>query len=255
MSTVVRSGVCFGTVRHRRFDGIDHRFALRLCMYYLDLDEIDVAFAGRWFWSARRPAPVRFRRADFFGDPERPLRDEVLDAVMPALGRRPTGAVRMLTGLRCFGYSFNPVTFYYCFDDGDDGERPVAVLAEITNTPWRERHHYVVVADARGELARRFRKEFHVSPFQPMAQDYTWRFATPGDGIAVHMENHGPGGVVFDATLALQRRPWRTSTLLAAWLRHPWMSLKVIAGIHWHALRLWLRRAPFHVHPDRRART
>lgn len=252
MTAVEHSGVYFGTVRHRRFDAVGRGFAMRLCMVFLDVDEIDAAFAGRWFWSAKRPAPMRFLRSDYFGDPARPLGDEVRDAVGRELGRRPAGPVRLLTGLRCFGYSFNPVTFYYCYDDD---ERLVAVLSQITNTPWKERHYYVVAADQRGRLRKRFGKEFHVSPFQPMEHDYVWRFSAPGERLAVHMENHAPDGKAFDATLVMHRRAWSTATLARAWLRHPWMSLKVIGGIYWHALRLWLARAPFHVHPRRRAQT
>ncbi len=247
---VRHSGVYFGTVRHRRFDAVDHGFAVRLAYVYLDVDEIDAAFAGRWFWSAKRPAPMRFRRADYFGDPAQPLGDAVKDAVERATGARPTGAVRMLTGLRCFGYSFNPVTFYYCFDR-DAEERPVAVLAEITNTPWGERHHYVVARDERGRLRRTFDKAFHVSPFQPMEHEYRWRFSPPGDRLAVHMENHGEDGKAFDATLVMTRQPWSTGALARAFVRHPWLSLKIIAGIYWHAARLWLRRAPFYAHPQK----
>ncbi|MCR9244585.1 MAG: DUF1365 domain-containing protein [bacterium] len=243
---VEHSAVYFGAVRHRRFDRVDHSFAVRLAMVYLDLAELDAAFRGRWFWSRRRFAPMRFRRADYFGDPQQPLAEAVLDAVERQLGRRPDGAVRMLTGLRAFGYAFNPVTFYYCFDRS---ERVVAVLSEITNTPWGERHHYVVGADDRGRLARRFRKAFHVSPFQPMDHEYRWRFSRPGDRLAVHMENHADSGRAFDATLALRRRPWGTGSLLRAFCRHPWPSLMVIAAIYWHALRLWLRRATFYRHP------
>ena len=249
---VKHSGVYFGAVRHRRFDRIGHRFAIRLALVYLDVDEIEPAFRGRWFWSDRRPAPMRFRRSAYFGPKEQPLGDAVRDAVAARIGVRPAGAVRMLTGLRCFGYAFNPVSFYYCFDAD---ERLVAVLAEITNTPWNERHHYVIAADERGRLTHRFDKQFHISPFQPMEHEYRWRFSAPGQRLAVHMENHDRGGKQFDVQLAMHKKPWRTSTLARAWLRHPWLSLRVIVGIYWHALRLWLRRAPFYVQPRRRAET
>lgn len=247
--TVRHSCVYFGRVRHRRFDAVRHDFGVRLFFVYLDLDELDAAFAGRWFWSARRMAPLRFRRSDYFGDPRTPLAEAVRDAVARKLGQRPTGPVRMLTNLRCLGWSFNPVTIYYCFDDAG---AVAAVLAEITNTPWGERHHYVVGAAADGpRLRAAMRKEFHVSPFQPMAQDYEWAFSPPGERLAVHMQNRVGGARVFDATLGLTRAPWRGRTLARALLRHPWMSAKVSLMIYWHALRLWLKRAPFFDHPPR----
>jgi uncharacterized protein len=142
----LKSALYFGSVRHRRHEPVPHRFTYRLFMVYLDLSEIDDAFAGRWLWSATRPALARWRRSDYFGDPARPLDQEVRDAVRESGRPRPSGPVRMLTHLRYFGYIQNPVTLYYCFSP--DGETVDAVLAEITNTPWGERHHYVVGPEA-----------------------------------------------------------------------------------------------------------
>lgn len=247
----LHSALYVGDVRHRRFDAVRHAFRMRLCLVYLDLDEVDRAFAGRWLWSARRPAPWWFRRRDHFGPPERPLADCVRDAVAARVGVRPDGPVRVLTNLRAFGVSFNPVSIYYCFDRT---ERLVAALAEITNTPWRERHHYVVAATpGRRTLRARFGKRFHVSPFQPMEQDYDWVLGTPGERLCVHMANRMAGRVVFDATLALRRRPWNTRNLALAGLRHPCTAGAVLARIYWHAFRLWCKRAPFHVHPRKRS--
>lgn len=243
-------GVYSGKVRHRRFDRVGHRFSVNLDLYYLDLAEVEQAFKGRWFWSDRRPAPMRFRRSDYFGPATQPLADAVLDAVEDRIGLRPDGAVRLLTCLRCFGYSFNPVSFYYCFDKR---EQLVAVLAEITNTPWGERHHYILPADDRGRVTARFAKDFHVSPFQPMEHEYRWRFTAPDKRLAVHMENYAADGKAFDVSLVMTRKPWRTGTLIRSWLSHPWMSLRIVHSIYWNALRLWLKRAPFFRHPRRRA--
>ncbi len=256
----LRSCLYVGTVRHRRFDAVRHEFEVRTVFAYLDLAELDRAFAGRLWWSHRRPAPMWFRRADYFGDPARPLDEAVRDAVAARAGARPDGPVRVLTTLRAFLFSFNPVTFYYCFDRE---ERLVAVLAEITNTPWGERHHYVAAAPAPGEPIRaRFAKDFHVSPFQPMEQVYDWRLGVPGEQVVVHMENlRAPAGAgaaaggeekVFDATLVAHRSPWNGRSLGHAALRHPWPSAKVFLWIYWNAFRLWWKRAPFHPHPRSR---
>lgn len=250
MNDVVHSAVYFGAVRHRRRDGVRHAFRVPACFLYLDVDEIERAFAGRWWWSTRRFAPMRFVRSDYFGSPDRPLGDAVRDAVAARIGVRPDGAVRVLTTLRTFGYSFNPVSFYWCFDRE---ERVVAVLAEITNIPWRERHHYVVAAPRdRGALRARFAKAFHVSPFQPMEQDYAWAFSPPGERLAVHMQNAANGRTVFDATFVARRRPWSTGSLLRAAVRHPLAAIAIAARIHVEALRLWWKGAPFHVHPKKR---
>ncbi|MEO6596232.1 MAG: DUF1365 domain-containing protein [Planctomycetota bacterium] len=247
---VLHSCLYFGKVQHRRFGTVRRDFAVRLYFAYLDLDELDSAFAGRWWWSARRPAPMWFRRRDYFGSPDRPLADAVRDAVEERLGVRPAGAVRVLTNLRCLGYVFNPVSFYYCFDRD---ERLAAVLAQITNTPWGERHHYVVAAVGPGATLRaQFPKQFHVSPFQPMEQDYGWTLGTPGERLTVHMENRANGEVMFDATLQVERQPWTTRNLVAAVLRHPCMSAKVTLSIYLQALLLWWKKAPFHAHPKKR---
>ncbi len=246
----LRSGIYRGTVRHRRFDAVRHRFTTSLFFAYVDLDELEQLFARRWWWSARRPAPMWFRRRDYFGPPDVPLACAVRDAVAAQTGRRPEGAVRVLTNLRMFGYVFNPVSLYYCFDRD---ERLAAVLAEITNTPWGERHHYVVAAAAAQRTLRAsFDKQFHVSPFQSMRQRYDWALSPPGERLAVHMQSRAGGEKVFDATLVLERRPWTTRQLAAAALRHPWMTAKVTLAIHWHAFLLWCKRAPFHVHPSKR---
>lgn len=247
----MNSALYVGAVRHRRFEAPAGEFRYRVEMVWLDLDELDTVFAGRWFWSTRRLAARRFRRSDYLGDPQVALADAVRDRVALELGRRPAGPVRMLTQLACFGFCFNPVTFYCCH--AQDGVTVEAVLAEITNTPWGERWHYVVRADGGGRpLRASFAKQFHVSPFQPMEQTYDWALNVPGERLAVHMQNRAGATKVFDATLLLRRRPWNTRSLWAAALRHPWMTAKVIVAIHWHAFRLWCKRAPFHVHPNKR---
>ena len=249
----MNSALYVGTVRHRRFAPVENAFRYHAFWVYLDLDELDEAFRGRWLWSARRPAPAWFRRADHLGDPARPLDACVRDLVEREAGFRPRGPVRLLTHLRYFGYVFNPVSFYYCF--APDGPLD-AIVAEIHNTPWNERHCHVLDARAQvrvhgphGALRFAFAKEFHVSPFMPMAIDYAWRFVTPGRGLAVHMENRAGGNTLFDATLVLARRPMTGANLAAALARHPLMTVEVIAAIYGQALRLWWKRCPAYPHP------
>jgi len=221
-------------------------------MMYLDLAELPDLFRGRWLWSARRPALAWFRREDHLGDAARPLEDCVRDLVEARCGTRPTGPVRLLTHLRYFGYCFNPVSFYYCY--GRDGRAVEFVVAEVNNTPWGERHCYVLPADRGYRIGptsnHRLAKEFHVSPFLPMDMEYRWRFVDPGHDLRVHMENHRDGCRVFDATLSLERREITAATLAWVLLRYPVATLAVILRIHWQALRLWLKGARFHPHPD-----
>jgi DUF1365 family protein len=245
-----------GSVRHRRYEPADNRFSYKLFMMYLDLAELPRVFEPYLLWSARRAAPARFKRSDYLqhgDDPTLPLDESVRQLVASRTGKRPVGPIRLLTHLRYFGYSFNPVSFYYCFDG--TGEKVQTIVAEITNTPWKERHAYVLpVGDslASGNAWRfRFEKQFHVSPFMPMDMRYDWRFSEPSAGLHVHMENWRNGRSAFDATLSLRREPITSASLARALVGFPLMTAKVVTLIHWQALRLWAKRTPFYTHPKK----
>ncbi len=250
----MNSALYTGTVRHRRLTPSPHDFRYRIFMLYLDLDELPEIFDGRWLWSARKPAPAWFRRADYLGDPLEPLADAARAEAERQTGRRPEGPVRVLTHLRYFGYVMNPVTFYYCF--APDGERVETILAEITNTPWNERHTYALRPASQDGTAtshrHRFDKVFHVSPFMEMDHSYVWRFTDPADRLTVHMENVRAGVRTFDAGLDLERREITSASLSKALIRHPWMTARIATAIYWQAARLWLKGTPFHAHPNKR---
>lgn len=252
----MHSAIFEGQVNHRRFAPVAHAFRYRLFMLYLDLSELDEVFRGRWLWSTRRPVPARFRRRDHFGDPAVPLDESVRALVAERTGRRPRGPIRLLTHLSYFGYCFNPVSFFYCYDEDDS--RIETIVAEVSNTPWGERHLYVLDAarsDDRGIPAFAPAKALHVSPFMPMDVDYRWRFSAPGPRLAVHMVNTRRAVKVFSATLALKRTEISGPALARVLAGYPLMTLKVIAAIHWQALKLWLKGAPVYDHPARQPRT
>jgi DUF1365 family protein len=248
----MHSSLYVGQVRHRRHTPAAHTFAYRLFMLYLDLDELPSLFARRWLWSARRPNVAWFRRADHLGNTGVPLDTAVRDLVERECGRRPGGPIRLLTHLRYFGYGFNPVSFYFCFDRRDDAVE--YIVAEVNNTPWKQQHCYVLDGHDNPSGTRRFRldKDFHVSPFMDMAIRYDWRFSHPGERLAVHMQNHQGADRIFDATLALRRRPINARSLAGVLLRFPLMTARVTAGIYYQALRLWLKGTPYFPHPDDR---
>lgn len=241
-------------MRHRRFTPVEHSFGYSMFQLYLDLDELPGALDVHPLFSARRPALAWFRRKDHLGDPAVPLAEAVRDLVREETGARPGGPVGLLTHLRYLGAVMNPVSFYYLFEEG--GERVETIVAEVHNTPWGERHCYVLPAAESREpgprLRFRRRKTFHVSPFLSMDYEYDFRFTVPGPALSVHMENLRDGRPHFDATLTLRRTPLTRGNLTRALLRHPFMTGTVIAGIYGQAFRLWRKGVPFHPHPGPR---
>jgi DUF1365 family protein len=222
-------------------------------MMYLDLAELDQVFAGRWFWSTRRAALARFRREDHIGDPSDPLDKSVRDLVEARTGVRPRGPIRLLTNLAYFGYCFNPISVYYCFDESDT--RVTTILAEVNNTPWGERHCYVLADNMNSGNAktRRFltRKAMHVSPFMSMDVDYDWLFTVPDDRLIVCINNRSDNFRFFNATLMLKRREVSGAALAGVLLRYPFMTFKITLAIYWQAIRLWRKGCPVYTHPEK----
>jgi DUF1365 family protein len=247
----VESFLYEGALRHRRLAAPRRAFDYSLFMAYLDLGELESVFKGRWLWSTGRPNVAWFRRADHYGDPCVPLDVAIRELVLERTGARPEGPIRLLTHLRYLGHCFNPVSFYYCF--GKDGRSVETIVAEVSNTPWRERHMYVLPEASnlgRGDDKRySFPKAFHVSPFLAMDMDYAWRFGGPGEELWVHMENRRAGERVFEATLTLTRRSLSGLELARVLVFRPAMTLKVVLGIYFQALLLWLGRATVYPHP------
>lgn len=250
----MKSAIYEGRVRHRRFSPVPHAFSYRLFMMYVDLDELPTVFKNRWFWSVDRTNLASLKRRDHVGDRSIPLDEFIRQLVEARTGQRPDGPIRLLTHLRYFGYVFNPVSFYFCYDRS--AGRVDTIVAEITNTPWGERHCYVLGADhnrASGKRKHyRFDKVFHISPFIDMDVVYDWRFTEPASQLAIHMENLRDGRPFFDATMRLERRELSGPSLARVLVQYPLMTAKIISAIHWQALRLWIKGVPFFAHPKRR---
>ncbi|WP_111641741.1 DUF1365 domain-containing protein [Marinimicrobium alkaliphilum] len=243
----MHSAIYQGQVRHRRFVPRAHAFTYSSTLFYLDLEELPALFDGTFGWSCNQRNLGWFRRADYLGPTTLPLIDAVRTEVRRQRGSCPDGPVRLLTNLRLWGTCFNPVSLYYCFEQG--AEFPSVVLAQVNNTPWLERHCYALPCDpANGKVRTGFVKQFHVSPFNPMDMHYQWMSTAPGETLAVHMENHKDDQCHMDATLTLTRRPWSAAALRRILWLHPWQSLKIPVAIYWEALRLIVKRVPIYDH-------
>tara|TARA_B100000959_G_scaffold279266_1_gene339107 strand:+ start:1386 stop:2168 length:783 start_codon:yes stop_codon:yes gene_type:complete len=253
MSSLNKSYIYSGTIRHRRFTPFDHFFTYPLFMAYLDLDSIDSAFKRSWLWNINGPALVSFMRKDYHGDEKVSLDESVRQTVFEKVGYKVKGPIRLLTHLRYLGYCFNPVSFYYCFDE-TDSEVDV-IMAEVTNTPWDERHAYIIdERDKDGKvrnLIANFEKKLHVSPFWGMDHKYEWLFTQPDEYLMVNMKNFKDGDKVFDATLNMKRLPFTLTGILKQVARFPFITMVVVFRIHWQAFKLWVKRAPYFIHPDK----
>jgi hypothetical protein len=235
-----------GTVRHRRVSP-EREFRHRLALAYIDLDELPTLLAGRL--ARRWPGALRFRRRDYHGDGRLPLAEAVRNTVEQQTGRRPDGPIRLLTQLRSYGHCFNPASFYYCL--GEDGRHTEAVLAEVTNTPWGERHAYVLeqLGTSPCLLGAQVAKQLHVSPFMDMQHSYRARATAPGATLSVHIESQRDGERYFDATLALERRELTATSARWMAVRYPFATVRVLALIYAHAAGLWLAGVPVQPHP------
>jgi DUF1365 family protein len=247
------SAIYRGSIRHRRVQGPQREFRYRLALAYVDLDELPTLLGGRLL--AARPGMARFRRPDYLGDEHVPLACAVRDLVAARTGVRPAGPIRLLANLNTFGHCFNPVSFYYCMDGSTDWVR--AAVAEVTNTPWGERHAYVLAGEGgpTSVLAGSFAKALHVSPFMGMDARYEWRLTMPGETLSVHIASSREGRPVFDATLSMRRQELTSLTLARMSARYPAAALRTLALIYGQAARLKLRGAPTYPHPKRRPLT
>ncbi len=241
-----------GHVRHRRFAPVQREFRYPLFLMYVDLDELPQLFRRRWLWSAGPPNLAWFRRADYLGPRSQSLAESVRQLVAARIGHPPRGPIRLLTHFRYFGVAMNPISVYYCFDDH---ERLETVVAEVTNTPWGERHCYVLdVRDQTGPLlSGGAQKEMHVSPFLTMDFDYTFCFTVPDAGLFLNIEawarDLSDPGPTLNATLTLRRHVLDGRQLSRVLLRYPCMTAQVFAVIYWQAFRNWRAQVPFVPHP------
>ena len=248
---MIHSAIYEGVVDHHRLRPRVHRFRYDVGHIYLDLDEVPDVLDAHPLWSARRAAPAWFRESDYFGGGRAPLAEAIRSTVEQHAGVRPTGPVRLLTHPRYWGWCFNPVSFYYIFEP--DSETLRWVVADVTNTPWGESHAYVLgpVPDSAAVEAWHptTAKVFHVSPFMEMDMEYRWTVTSPGEKLVVRIDNHDAQGKIFGAGITLKRRPLDGHHLGRLLWRYPWLTAKVMGGIYWQALRIWLKGVPFVPHP------
>jgi DUF1365 family protein len=240
------SALYVGHVMHHRLRPRVHRLRYRLFSLLLDLDEIDALAARLRLFSRGRFNLMAFYDRDHGDGSARPLRAQA-EALLVQAGIGHGGAIRLLTMPRLCGFAFNPLSVWFCHDRSGALS---AIIYEVHNT-FGERHSYVLpVAPTDGDAVQQdVTKRFHVSPFLPMAMTYAFRVQPPGDRLSVAITAADERGPVLFAVHRADRTELSDRALLRAAVTHPLLTIKVVIGIGWEALRLWLKRVPVHHHP------
>jgi DUF1365 family protein len=250
----MESALYVGKLRHRRFSPRLHEFSYPVYMAFLDVDRIPELMRVSAFSSYNRWNWTSYCERDHFGDPQRSLRERLTEDAARYGVALPDGPIFLLTHLRYLGYVFNPVSFFYCYDRAG---RLSLMMSEVNST-FGESHNYWLTASNEREsvAAKRYTtaKQIHVSPFMGMDLHYDWIFTAPGERLVAHMNTISEGKPFFDATLQLEHRPWERRELCRVLVSYPLMTMRVIGGIHWEALKLWLKQVPVFTHPAKLAR-
>lgn len=240
------SALYVGHVAHRRVRPRAHALRYRLFSLLLDLDEIDAVAARLRLFSRNRFNLFSFHDADHAAGTAEPLRAQVERHLRDA-GLPTGGAIRLLAMPRILGFVFNPLSVYFCH--GHDG-RLAAILYEVSNT-FGERHSYLLPADAGadGTVRQTCAKTFHVSPFMAMDMTYAFRVAPPGERLAIAIDAGDADGTILTAVLSSRRVVLTDAALARAFVTHPLLTAKVVAGILWEAARLWGKGVRVHARP------
>ena len=217
-------------------------------MPFVDVDTVECITDRIPLWSQKRFAPARFIRSDFIGDDDISISEAIKARIQECTDKSFSGQIFLLANWRYFGIQNNPIACYFCF--GADSQKLDYIVAEVTNTPWGERHSYVLpVAESSDPFQTEFAKELHVSPFHGMNQRYRWLSTTPSESLAIKLTNIEEEERVFYAVLQLRRVPISARAGLTLLLKFPFETAKVTFGIYWQALVLFIRRVPLYSHP------
>lgn len=242
------AAICAGKVWHVRHKPRIHRFGYPYFMWLLNLNKLAEIPDYRPWFSTRRWALSRLRASDYLpGNPAFPDAASAVKDKMERLTNTPvSGDVYALLNLRTMGIYFSPVNFYWAVDDNGT---PSHFLAEVSNTPWNQRHYYGFLLAEASKPSHD--KAFHVSPFNPIDQRYEWSISLSEKKIAIVIHVVDEAGKVFDAGVNLTPKPLTRRSAAIQLIKNPAMSIFTVVLIYWQALRLWLKRVPYHPHQSK----
>lgn len=235
------SGLYIGETYHERFVPKSHKFTYQIMMFWLDLDEITKLNNELSLFSQQKFNWIQYKRSDFLSQEHEDLKDEVLAKMSSLAGKPLSGKVFLLSPLRILGIYFSPVNFYYL--QNKDGNF-THLLAEVSNTPWNQRHCYLVDLASQDET----QKAFHVSPYNPIDMQYKWHIRQPNEKLRLKLDCHKQDKH-FTAAIALNKVALNNATLRKSLFQFPHMTIKTLLGIYWQALKLFIKKVPIYDHP------
>ena len=241
-----RSAIYAGAVMHRRLKPVHHHLHYDIAMCLFDLDELPALDRGLKLFAHNRFGLFSLRDRDYGDGSATPLKAQVARHLAAAGIDADGGRIELLTMPRLLGYAFNPLSVYFCHDRAG---HLAAILYEVHNT-FGERHSYLLPVAA-GEVApyrQQCAKDFHVSPFMDMALTYAFRVQPPAEKLMIGIRVADGDGALLTAAFTARRKALGDAALARLFVMRPFMTVKVMAGILWEALRLWLRRVPVHTH-------
>ncbi|NVJ66791.1 MAG: DUF1365 domain-containing protein [Gammaproteobacteria bacterium] len=255
---MLEEGFFIGKIRHNRYKPKSHRFEYSMYWSLLDLELVEANSNKYSYLSSEKWNILSFRAKDFFCRHNKTNKGSIQDFIKEKTGKCFSGKVLLLSHLRFLGFNFNSVSFYFCINKQGVLEH---IVSEITNTPWGERHPYLLSCDndsKRGDCyIFNFEKEFHISPFVSMEMDYQWLFKIEQNQLRIHMKvnkknaepSQSNNSKVIDVTFTGNHLPLSQSNINRMLLKHSFQPLKMAWRIYWQALKLWLKKIPFYSHP------
>ena len=243
-----------GTVSHARTHPKTHFFSYSMTQVWIDIQQLNLLDDISPFWSSSKPNLVSFRNQNHLpceSSQDLDLYQRVAKQVHAHTGNTFDGKAYLLANLNVWGYCFNPVAFIFCYEN----DELRYLIAEVQNTPWKERSIYfhninaqLRNTDKQGYFTAKFEKKFHVSPFMPMGMQYHWNYRITNDGFQMQMKLSKGGQAVFRVTVDLNGQPLSSAQANLMPFRYPLIGLKVISAIYWQGLKLWLKNIPIYPH-------